>query len=65
MTRTNFYPMKTAPKDGTSVLIDCFEGYPQPAYYEKEFGAWKSLITEKFVSPDGWFPLPIKCEVTS
>jgi hypothetical protein len=51
-------PIETAPREDASILARCLEDYPQGVYYVEEYDAWRSLVTNRFVCPTGWIPLP-------
>ena len=64
--KPKWQPIETAPKDGANILALCFENYPQVVKWHSEIDygdegvsqIWKSVLTDKFVIPTHWMPLP-------
>jgi hypothetical protein len=58
-------PIETAPKD-KMIFALCFEDYPQAVQWDQEidYGSegisqiWRSVLTDRFVMPTHWMPLP-------
>ena len=58
-------PIETAPKD-KQIFALCFEDYPQVVEWHSEADycdegivqIWRSVLTERFVIPTSWMPLP-------
>jgi hypothetical protein len=58
-------PVETAPRD-EMILALCFEDYPQAVHWDQEidYGSkgirqiWRSVLTDRFVMPTHWMPLP-------
>lgn len=54
-----WFPIESAPKDGTEVLAYLFEDYsPQPVYWADGAKGWYSDVACKYVMPTHWMPLP-------
>ena len=66
-------PIETAPKDGSTFLAVCLEGYIQVVMWdssgktcdeEGDVDYYTSEMTDRYVCPTHWMPLPAPPEET-
>ena len=63
---SEWLPIETAPKNGTWIVAWCLEDFPQVVSWDNEIDygedgvsqIWRSVLTERFVIPTHWMPLP-------
>jgi hypothetical protein len=51
---TKWKHIDTAPTNGEHILARCLEDHIQLVYHDVR--GWKSVITDKYVIPETWFP---------
>jgi hypothetical protein len=64
---SEWQPIETAPTDGTEILAILLEDYKQVVFAcgssegdedEGPLTYWKSIVTDRYVLPTHWIPLP-------